>query len=90
MCPQVEELQTAEQGYKAVVRELKGKSGDGQVRRRCSETHYHHQGSLILSSFKTLLISQALGTEGGILSDDLVFLHCSNYDTHENEYIREG
>lgn len=33
-CPQAEELH----GYKAVVRELKGKSGDGQVARQCSET----------------------------------------------------
>lgn len=31
VCPQVEELQTAEQGYKAVVRERKGKSGDGHT-----------------------------------------------------------
>lgn len=80
VCPQAEELH----GYTAVVRELTGKSLASALR------HYHHQGSLILFSFKTLLISQAAGTEGGILSYDLVFLHCSNYDTHENEYIREG
>lgn len=47
----------------------------------------NHAGSLTLSNCKTLHFT-ILGTEGGSLSDDLGFLHCSNYDTMKTNASR--
>lgn len=80
MCPQDEELQDSRTLVWAVMRKAQGEALRW-ASLSASERHYHHQGSLTLSNLKTLLISQSLGTEGRILSCDLIFLHCSNYDT---------